>query len=374
MYRNKNISARTKGRQAKETCFSRNIPILNILFYLGNGFMLKKQMVTLARIFYQINEHKANDMMTDLLSYGLLIKKQATDTKTCVYIMTKFPLSIYHECSTRDSCSIKLNNRKIWHNIYRTEFVIRQVIPFMEQFDIELTLEKTLNFMNDYGISIFTTENQMSVYQLYGNLYENFPIKDKEALASGRPLQSDFMNDYYKITAEVYHHQRNFLGYQIDDDFSACMDVKKQLEREKDLVSSPKELKKNYYTLFNMTAAGFFFICKPVGEHFTIGIFDKCNHMNLKKIYENIICIFLMLERYFGFYPKITLQVYMSDADNLIALRNREMETGYDPILQEQTGYNKRNSFFKNMRIPEQYWENIQVDYVYYPLREKYNL
>lgn len=374
MYRNKNVSARTKSRQAKEKCFNRNIPIFNILFYLGNGFMLKKQINILARTLYGINEHGANDMITDLLSYGLLVKKQATDTKTCIYIMTKFPLSIYHECSTRDSCSIKLNNRKIWHNIYRTEFIIRQVIPFMEQLNIELTLDKMLNFMNDYCISVFTTENQMSVYQLYGNLYENFPIKDKELLASGRPIQSDFMNDYYKITAEVYHHQRNFLGYQIDDDFSDCIDVKKRMEREKDLISSPKELKKNYYSLYNMTAAGFFFIGKPVEEHITIGFFDKYNHMYLKKIYENIICIFLMLERYFGFYPKITLQVYMSDADSLISLRNREMETGYDSILQEKTGYNKRNSFFKNMRIPEQYWENIQVDYIYYPLREKYNL
>ena len=85
MYRNKNISARTKSRLAKEECFNRNIPILNILFYLGGGFMLRKQTVTLVRIFYQINEHKANDMIADLLSNGLLIKKQATDTKTCLY-------------------------------------------------------------------------------------------------------------------------------------------------------------------------------------------------------------------------------------------------------------------------------------------------
>ena len=169
MYRNENVSARTKSRLAKEECFNRNIPILNILFYLGGGFMLRKQAVTLVRIFYQIGEHKANDMFADLLSNGLLIKKQATDTKTCLYIMTKFPLAMYHECSTRDSCSVKLNNRKIWHNIYRTEFLIRQAVPLMEQLGMELTLQNLLNFLTDYCISVFTTENQMSVYQLYGN-------------------------------------------------------------------------------------------------------------------------------------------------------------------------------------------------------------
>ena len=374
MYRNENISARTKSRLAKEECFNRNIPILNILFYIGGGFMLRKQAVTLVRIFYQINEHKANDMIADLLSYGLLVKKQATDTKTCLYIMTKFPLAMYHECSTRDSCSVKLNNRKIWHNVYRTEFIIRQAVPMMEQLDIELTLQNLMNFLTDYCISIFTTENQMSVYQLYRNLYEKFPIKDKELIASGYPRVSDFMDDYYKITADLYHHQRNFLGYQIDDDYSAYLDIKERLERERDLISSPKEYKRNYYSLFNMTAAGFFFIGKPVGETITIGIFDKCNNMYLKKIYENIICIYLMLERYLGFYPQITLQVYMSDADMILSLRDKEKEQGYDYAKQEKSGLTKRDSFFQNMRIPRQNWNDIRVDYIYYPLKKKYNL
>ena len=374
MYRNENVSARTKSRLAKEECFNRNIPILNILFYIGGGFMLRKQMVTLVRIFYQINEHKANDMIADLLSNGLLIKKQATDTRTCLYIMTKFPLAMYHECNTRDSCSVKLNNRKIWNNIYRTEFIIRQAVPLMEQLGMELTLQNLLNFLTDYCISVFTTENQMSVYQLYGNLYEKFPIKDKELIASGFPLVSDFMNDYYKITADLYHHQQNFLGYKIDDDYSDYINIKEKLEREKELISSPKECKKNYYSLFNMTAAGFFFIGKPTGENITIGTFDKCNNMYLKKIYENIICIFLMLERYLGFYPMITLQVYMSDAGKLIALRTKETEQSFDYEKQEKTGLTKRDSFFKNMRIPRQYWDYIQVDYIYYPLKEKYSL
>ena len=374
MYRNENISARTKSRLAKEECFNRNIPISNILFYIGGGFMLRKQAVTLVRIFYQINEHKANDMIADLLSYGLLVKKQATDTKTCLYIMTKFPLAMYHECSTRDSCSVKLNNRKIWHNIYRTEFIIRQAVPMMEQLSMELTLQNLLNFLTDHCICVFTTENQMSVYQLYGNLYEKFPIKNKELLASGFPRVSDFMDDYYKITADLYHHQRNFLGYQIDDDYSGYLDIKEQLERERDLISSPKEYKRNYYSLFNMTAAGFFFIGKPTGKNITIGTFDKCNNMYLKKIYENIICIYLMLERYLGFFPQITLQVYMSDADRILSLRDKENEQGYDYSKQERSGLTKRDSFFQNMRIPRQNWNDIHVDYIYYPLKEKYHL
>lgn len=336
--------------------------------------MLRKQLITLVRIFYHINEHKANEMIADLLFYGLMVKKQATNTRTCIYILTKFPLAMYYECSTRDSCSVKLNNRKIWNNIYRTEFIIRQAVPFMEQLNIELTLENMLNFLSDYCISIFTTENQMSVYQLYGNLYDKFPIKDKDLIMSGMPKESDFMNDYYKITADLYNHQINFLGHKTDDDFSSYLDIKDKLENEKTLTTSSKETKKYYYTLFNMTAAGFFFIGKPSGGHITIGTFDKCNNMYLKKIYENIIFIFLMLVRYLGFCPQITLQVYLCDYDRLISLRTNELEQGFDYNRQEKTGYSKRDSFFKNLNVPQKYWDYIQVDYVYYPLKEKYNL
>ncbi len=374
MYRSENVSARTKSRLAKEECFNRNIPILNILFYVGNGFMLRKQLIALSRIFYNINEHKMNDGIADLLSCGLLIKKQATDTRTCIYIMTKFPLSMYYECSTRDSCSIKLNNRRIWNNIYRTEFIIRQIVPMLEQLNIELTLQNLLNFLTDYCITIYTTENQMSVYQLYENLYEKFPIKDKDSLVSGGICRSDFMNDYYKVTADLYQHQCNFLGCKIEDDFSSYLEVKNMLEREKDLISSKKEYKKNYYSLFNMVAAGFFFIGRPTDEKIIIGTFDKCNNMYLKKIYENIICIYLMLERYLGFYPQITLQVYMSDSERIAALCKKENEQGFDYERQEKSGLTKRDGFFKNMNIPRQYWADIHVDYIYYPLREKYNL
>lgn len=149
MYRNKNVSARTRNKTEKEECFYRNIPVLNVLFYIGKGFMLRKQLITLVRFFYGINEHKTNESLADLLAHGLVIKKQATNTRTCIYVLTKFPLAVYCECSTRDSCSVKHNNRKIRNNIYRTEFIIRQVVVFMEQLNIELTLENMLNFLTD---------------------------------------------------------------------------------------------------------------------------------------------------------------------------------------------------------------------------------
>ena len=62
MSKSQNVSARSKSKEAKQECFNRNIPITNIIFYLGKGFMLRSQIITLVRIFYGVNEHKANDI------------------------------------------------------------------------------------------------------------------------------------------------------------------------------------------------------------------------------------------------------------------------------------------------------------------------
>lgn len=381
MYRKDNISARTKSRESKVKCFERNVPCLNILFYIGKGFMLRRQLITLLRLLYKINEHKANDMISDLLCYGLLIKKQATDTKTCVYVMTKFPLSIYHNCSSRDSCSIKLNNRKIWSNIYRCEFIIRKVVPDMERLDLLISLDNLFSYLYTYNISIFSCENQASVYDLYAQLNAIFPIKDKDDIENGRPKESYFYNDMWKCKAELFNHHTYFLNYdysksskEVWDDMQICLKKKKQIEDEKEMFQSPKYQKMNYYNLFNMVSNGFFFMGLPDTGYIEVGIFDKCNNMYLKKIYENIICIFYMLERYLGYYPHVKLNVYLSDDENLSSLKAKEYERGFDYNTQEPSGLNKRNTFFKNYGVPKQYWEYIEVNYIYYPLREKYNL
>ena len=245
----------------------------------------------------------------------------------------------------------------------------------MRNSNTPLELDSLFSFLDNNCINIFTTENQSSVYQLYKLIFDKYPIKDKKNIINGIPVFSPFMNDYYKSIAELYNFQINFLNYKIEDDYSNYANIKEQLECEKDVEKSPKEIKKNYYSLFNMVAAGFFFLGTVSSDnHINIGLIDKCNNMSLKKIYENIICIWLMLERYLGFYPEITLYVFMSDENNIIYLKNKESEHYFDYVTQEKKDYNKRNSFFKNYRIPKQYWENISVKYIFYPLREKYNL
>jgi len=74
----------------------------------------------------------------------------------------------------------------------------------------------------------------------------------------------------------------------------------------------------------------------------------------------------------FGYNP-ITVTKIRQNRE-IIHLQDKENEQGYDYSKQERSGLTKRDSFFQNMRIPRQNWNDIHVDYIYYPLKEKYNL
>lgn len=377
MYRKENVSARTRTIMEKERCFENNAQIVNIIFFIGKGFLLRKHIIVLAQLLYEINEHMANDMIGDLLSNGLLIKKQATDTKTCVYVMTKFAISRIKECLSRDAQYVHLNNRKLWNNFYRTEFIIRKVIPDMKNQQLDITLQSLLDYINENCITIFSTENQASIFQLYRMFAKNFPINNIEAILSGSPEPSYFMTDFYKAKAELYDYNTKFLEIPSDEhsDYSHCMEKKKEVLDLKTMINSPKDEKKYLYNLYNMVAAGFFFIGIPnLNGEMVIGTFDRCNNMTLKRIYENAIYIFYMLERYFGFCPHITLNVYISDMSSLESLEKKEKENAYNYDIQEKSEFNKRDNYFKNLDVPEEYWEYINVKYIYYPLREKYNI
>jgi len=278
--------------------------------------------------------------------------------------MTKFSLAKYNsKYTTKDVTSIKLNNRKIWQNIYRTEYIIKTIIPMLLQTNTSITLSNLFQFLDAYFIHLFTKENQQDIYNLYSNFYDHYELE----------INNEFMNDFQKATAELINYQKNFLKLDIEVN-EKYLHTKNTIERERMLTSSLKEQRKQYYNFFNMTAAGFHFVGHLTDNTMILILFDNCNNMNLRKVYDNAICIMYMMEKYLGFVLYLDIQIYMSYYDNLLTLREKENEQGYDYKKQEKIGYNKRDTFFYNYNVPKQYWDNICVDYFYYPLREKYNL
>lgn len=327
-------------------------------------------------LIYNTNTHNANTMIGDLLNHGLLIKKEIRKTKTCCYVFTKFTTSRYKGTTSRNVSSVILNNPKIWGNIFRLEYIINVVIPKMEQQNITICIESIIDYMENNFITPFYKENQMSIYNLYVLFDKIFP----NAINS-----KPFMDDYNKCVADAYIHTQNFLSCEPKEGFEHCLQVKNEIERDKKSYTTTSSVLQNYYNLYNFVSNNFFFESRVYEEDYVleddtiekrkvieIGMFDKNLNLQLDKVYGQATLILLMLHRYFGYYPYIKLHIYSCMQEQIKAMKQREKECSYDSDYSQRTL--RKEFYFQKYQLPKQYWENISVEYIYYPLIEKYTL
>ena len=72
--------------------------------------------------------------------------------------------------------------------------------------------------------------------------------------------------------------------------------------------------------------------------------------------------------------PKLTLTVYYSDMEAVAEIEREAKRKSYNMKTQEFSDYNKKCETFRSLGIREQYWENIEVRYVHYDLKNRYKL
>lgn len=359
-----NVSTRTKTKEQKEQCFFENKEVLDICYYLCEGFFIRKQMYQLMYLLYDIPEKETREKVKMLCSYGLLKESQVNYSNTKLCVMGKFATSLYYENkSSRDIPAVKLNNKKIIESIYRTEFLIQKVIPLLEKNQIELTIEDILYVCKENAISIYTKSNQEDVYELYNKLH------------TMNAFSNSFYEEDYNISiCEYLLYSKNFLHTEIPyEDFDKVLQLKQMRDKERMQLVSNVEKNKYYYNLFNMVGNGFFFRFPPNGTNIKVGIFDIGN-LTVEKLYKQTGFLYSMLQRYLA--PDVTLdvQVYLSTKEKKDYLLKKETSKSFDMKRQEWRETNKRETYLRQTGIREQYLENIEVTYINFDLKEKYNI
>lgn len=310
-------------------------------------------------------------MINELCENGLLIRKQATTTKTNLYVMTKFSLAHYRKCTTEQCTSLKLTNQKIWLNIYRMEYILREVFPQIEGKTIR-NVEGLLAFMKLHFIDIFRTANQESVLQMYPLFYRRFPVKDKRQ--DGKLPVGDFADDYLAMVEEYRIYLERFVkDTEKAKKFQGYEKYKQRKELSKVMFTNDDMRRKTDFNLYCMIGQGFFFRCRMEGEKVCIGLFDIYKKLSVEKIYKNSIFILCMLQRYLGFVPEMELTVFVKDSEIKDKLKREESTRGYDYIERTVSDYNKKTDLF--MRLGVLPWiDKVNVCYEVYLLEEKYHL
>lgn len=363
----KNIKSGTKTKKQKEECFNECKVILDYIYYLGEGFCLKRQIIPIVCRIEEISAKEIQRKFTMLTENGLLIQKQILG-KTNVYVMNKFALSKYKNKESGNVTAIRLNNTKIMKNIFRLEYIMQEILPKVPVHSVT-ELRKQ---MYEKFIDLYRCPNQESVFLLYQQFYKEFPVKGKQS--SKYLPQGEFANDYLACTAELYQF---LIQFRHDEKRAEKYGGYGEFKRNKALndvfYNSTTEKNKYCYNLYNMISQGFLMTSKLRDNQIDIILFDIYTHLTVDKIYKNAVYILLMLQRYLSIVPEINLTVFIRNEETKERLMREELHKSYDYVQRESSGYCKRDDVFYRLGVLA--WkDNIRVSYKNYDIETKYHI
>lgn len=362
----KNIKSVGKTKEEKDRCFKENKIILDYAYCLGKGFFVKEQLAAIITVISHVPPKKLEAMIRDLCENGLLIQKQATSTKTSVYVMTGYALAKYMRCSSQNASTIKLNNHKIWTNLFRMEFIIREVLP--KAAGKIHSCRELKEWLESRFVDILRAANQEDTFRLYYKFYQQYPIKNKEK------AQGEFISDYFACAAEYHDYLLHFQNKaHIAEHYKGYEKYKYQKQENQVLYGKTTDKNRYCFNFSQMSAQGFFIQSLLEGQKMKMGLFDVYKNIQLGKIYQNGIYILFMLQRYLGFVPELRLTVYVRDESTKKRLEREESQRAYHYLERASSDHDRRTDFFYELGVPA--WQGkLKVEYKEYNLIRKYHL
>ncbi len=357
-----NVNSGIIRPSVKQEIFDSNRDLFDIVYYLGTGFMLSDHIYIYGKAIYDLSEKAITRKLINMCSKGLLLEKEATTTGTKIYVLSKYVKSKYESKPSQDVSSVRITERKLWKNFYMNEYIIQRIVKYLLKNEREISIQKIFDLLEANFITFTTTQNRQDVFALYEKFYEKFDCGKSES----------FMQDFHALAADLYLFDKNFLKAELDVDYGEQFRQKKIRQLDKDSYKSEEDRNKYFYNLYQFVMQGFFF--NGVQEDvIQIGLFE-IGKLTFEKVYKQICYILLMLERYLGFMPKLSLAVYYSDIDAVSEIEQEAKRKSYNFKTQEFSDNNKKYETFRSLGIREQYWENIEIRYIFYDLKNRYNL
>ena len=347
----------------KQECFDDNRDLFDIIYYLGKGFMLSDHIYIYGKVLFDLSDKTITRKIINMCGKGLLLEKEATTTGTKIYVISKYIKSKYESKSSQNVSSVRITEKKLWKNIYSNEYIIQKVLKFMVTNNCELSISKIFSLLESNFITFQTTQNRENVFELYEKFNQIFECQDKQC----------FIQDFQSLAGDLYIFDKNFLKAEMDIDYTEPLKQRKIRQMDKDSYKTEEDKNKYFYNLYQFVMQGFFFNGITDKNTIQVGLFET-NKLTYEKIYKQSCYILLMLERYLGVMPKLTLTIYYSDIDAVSEIERTAKRKSYNIKTQEFSDYSKKYETFKIIGIREQYWENIEIRYVYYDLRNRYKL
>ena len=306
------------------------------------------------------------DIVELILSGFLLQQKIQKPSNTQMLYLSKYPRSFFYtnKARTGDIPALVFSNNKIFHQIFKIDYIINIIIPSMRHEGFQIELDNILTYLCWKGTNLLLNPNQVNNYDFYNRLqYVSTNV--------GHTLSYDFIRDM-----EIAKYELAKFQSKPNQDVGICKE-KVQRDLEKSSYSSEVEQNKYYYSLNNMFSQGFIFEgfdnINPNCIH--LAYFDNSNSITTQKFIQNLGYILLMMNRYLNTNDiELICTLYTWDNQRVEKLQENESKKAFDFYLQETVEENKKEKILKDIGILPSYWNNIQCTYKSMDIFQKYNL
>lgn len=364
---NKNTkSAREVPLARKESIYQECFPVVNTMHILSSDNMLLRPHIRqLVSATYHLHEKEIDFMIAEMLNNGLLYSKSIyTGSKTEILYLSKFAVGKITETPSANVPAIAFSRKKIFENIFSTEYLISNVLPKM-QGEFETSPKNVSSYLYYNASNLLIPSHQL----YYSDYFAYFRYAADRV---GITLTNEFLYDL-----KAYHFDKlNFLKKTSPDLADECDLYKKDKQMRESICQtyvSDIERTKYTYSLANMMASRYYITSL---EETSVNLihFDSLDNLSLEKLYLNLAGIVHMIDRYCSKELKINLTVYVwsqSRADNFYKQEDRRV---FDYFTKTYRDTPRSDSFLANYGVRPSLWENISVSYLPFDIANKYHV
>jgi hypothetical protein len=365
---NKNTT-RNLSVSKKEEVYQRNETLLKIIYYIGNGFMLKDQIV---KIMGVLMPHKKNVMnnIEELRELGFLKQQQILNSNKFSVYLTKYPQSKIEGKKSGDVTSFKPSQEKIMNSLLKTEFYITYKLNLLTNCKID---RHTKVLLNNFMCTLSPK------YQACLN-YDSF-FNKMVRMGLNPHLTKDYYDDAMVAAHDSVAFKNKLLKEPIQLDEN-CRNAKIELERRKTQLIDGRvvTLEKNFFNFNNMLSRNFTFDeveLKDKNElHFNVIFLDIDNNVTAEKLYRNVAYVYKMLKRYFSpaIYIFLNVECEMWTTGRCNELIDKSQAKIKDFGENNFKKYRRKENEYHLADVLEEEFKNIKVTFKSLDFKNKYQI
>lgn len=356
-----------KSTEYKLSLFQRNETILKVIYYFGNGIMLKEQIVAIVGLLEPLKKNIENSLK-ELVAEGFLKDRQVLNSSKYALYLTKFPQSVIEGKKSGDVTSVKPTEEKILNSLLRAEYLIVRVIPAHLNKGRDGTVEGVINTLKISYTTILKQKTQaIDIYALLERTLNPVCIDtmfkiDKDICMLEKLT---FLNKISKTPIKIPQEYINSYNY-----------LEEQKRNRTDLA-----LKQDggFYNFKNMLSRGFSIRGLQNnnangGVIIKIDFLDFNNSITVEKLYKNIGLIYIMFTQYLNVPIKLEVYVHPWNKKREHKLIDSTQEKVKDFGENNFKKYTKGLNALINACVPESNFKDISVKYINLNLDTKYGL